>query len=34
MTFEDGVPALTLNTLGQGEAVLLNWQATRTGRSR
>lgn len=31
-TFDDGVPALTLNKLGQGEAALLNWQATRTGR--
>lgn len=25
--FEDGVPAITLNKLGQGEAALLNWQA-------
>lgn len=30
-SFDDGVPAITLNTLGQGEAALLNWQATRTG---
>ncbi len=29
--FEDGVPAITLNKLGQGEAVLVNWQATRGG---
>ena len=31
-TFDNGVPAITLNRLGEGEAVLLNWQATRTGR--
>jgi uncharacterized lipoprotein YddW (UPF0748 family) len=29
--FEDGVPAITLNGLGEGEAVLLNWQAVRSG---
>ncbi len=28
-TFDDGVPAITLNKLGQGEAALLNWQANR-----
>ncbi|MCE5239754.1 family 10 glycosylhydrolase [bacterium] len=28
-TFDDGVPAITLNKLGQGEAALLNWQASR-----
>jgi len=27
--FDDGVPAITLNQLGQGEAALINWQATR-----
>lgn len=30
-TFEDGVPAITLNSLGNGEAALLNWQAENTG---
>jgi len=30
-TFDDGVPALTLNRLGQGEAALLNWHANDTG---
>jgi len=28
-TFQDGVPAITLNKLGQGEVALLNWQAMR-----
>lgn len=28
--FGDGVPAITLNKLGEGEAALLNWQAERT----
>ncbi|HLF25792.1 MAG TPA: family 10 glycosylhydrolase [Anaerolineae bacterium] len=27
-TFSNGVPAITLNTYGQGETVLLNWDAT------
>lgn len=31
-TFDNGLPAITLNRLGKGEAVLLNWLATRTGR--
>jgi uncharacterized lipoprotein YddW (UPF0748 family) len=30
--FDNGKPAITLNRLGEGEAALLNWQATRTGR--
>ncbi len=30
--FGDGTPAITLNTLGQGETALLNWQAHRTPR--
>lgn len=30
-TFEDGLPAVTLNRLGAGEAVLLNWRAGETG---
>jgi len=30
-SFDDGVPALTLNQLGRGEAVLLNWHAADTG---
>lgn len=30
-TFDDGKPAITLNRLGQGEAVLLNWGASRSG---
>lgn len=29
--FDDGVPAITLNRLGTGEALLFNWQAERTG---
>lgn len=32
-TFEHGVPAITLNRLGTGEAVLLNWQAARSAHS-
>jgi len=29
-TFDNGVPALTLNALGDGEAALLNWHASDT----
>jgi uncharacterized lipoprotein YddW (UPF0748 family) len=28
-TFEDGKPAITLNRLGEGETLFLNWQAAR-----
>lgn len=28
--FDDGVPAITLNKLGQGEVALLNWHCVRT----
>jgi uncharacterized lipoprotein YddW (UPF0748 family) len=31
-TFDDGKPAITLNRLDQGEAVLLNWGAAHSGR--
>jgi hypothetical protein len=31
-TFDNGLPAIALNRPGKGEAVLLNWLATRTGR--
>ncbi|NLF73962.1 MAG: family 10 glycosylhydrolase [Candidatus Anammoximicrobium sp.] len=30
-TFDDGKPAITVNRLGSGEAVLLNWGAARSG---
>lgn len=30
-SFDDGAPAITINRLGEGEAVLLNWQAARAG---
>lgn len=30
-TFDDGIPAITINRLGEGETVLLNWQAARAG---
>ncbi len=30
-TFDNGKPAITLNRLGEGEAVQFNWHATRTG---
>ena len=30
-SFEDSVPAVTMNALGQGKAALLNWQADMTG---
>jgi uncharacterized lipoprotein YddW (UPF0748 family) len=29
--FDDGVPAISLNRLGEGETLLINWQAERTG---
>jgi uncharacterized lipoprotein YddW (UPF0748 family) len=32
-TFDHGVPAISLNRLGDGEVALVNWQAARSGHS-